>query len=433
VLQWPAWFGRRAFLAGVGCGIVAVFAVRIFINETPVADWIVSPLLTADTDGRAAAIVVPGAAVIGDCGTNLTGLHRALRSARLWKESRAPLVVIAGGNGGEGCPVSAAMARVVQEAGVPAERIRIETASRSTRQNAENLAPLLRAWGVQRILLVTDRLHMTRAAGVFANLGFTIERSSVPIYEGHPDNLSMLRAGLREFAALAYYRARGWTTPAEPAGESAIKMPESVVRATGPIVILGASYAKDWPLSSIGGVPVVNTGTAGQQSFDLLERFDRDVAAHSPRVVVVWGFINDIFRSNAGGMSATTERIRASYTEIVRLARARGIVPILATEVTARPQAGALNTVAGWIGTLRGKPAYQDIINRDVMAVNAWLKEFAERENLLLLDFQSVLAEPGGRRRAAFTQADGSHLTAAGYELLTSYTRPILEAFLSVR
>jgi uncharacterized SAM-binding protein YcdF (DUF218 family)/lysophospholipase L1-like esterase len=428
-----ALIGRRQFLSGIACGIALVFVLRAFVNETVVADWLVSPLLIDDTDGAAEAIVVPGAAAIGDCSTNLTGLHRALRAARLWKQSRGPLVVIAGSAGDGNCPVSIAMARIAQDAGVPLDRVRVETASRSTRENAENLAPLLRAWGIHRIVLVTDRLHMRRAAGVFGNLGFDVERSSVPIFEGHADNVSMLRAGLREFAALAYYRARGWTTaPDRLHAEATVNIPQSVMRSTGPIVILGASYAKDWPLPSISGVPVINKGIAGQQSFELLERFERDVVAEAPRAVVVWGFINDIFRSPEERMDATVERIRTSYMEIVRLSRERGIVPILATEITARPQAGALNTLRGWAGAIRGKAAYQDRINVHVTAVNAWLKEFAAREKLMVLDLQSVLAEPGGRRRVPFAQPDGSHVTGAGYDLLTSYAQPILEAYLSV-
>lgn len=415
-------------------GIALVFALRLFINETPVADWVISPLLVDDIAGDVDAIVVPGAGVVGDCSTNLNGLHRAFRAARLWKDSRGPLVVIAGGTGYPGCPVSMAMSRIAIAAGVPADRIRIETSSRSTRENGELLAPMLQGWGISKILLVTDRLHMRRAAGVFTNLGFTVRRSSVPIYDGHPDNVSMLRAGLREFAALAYYGARGWTAPAaQPLPGTTLRMPDRVFSSTGPVVVLGASYAKDWPLNVIGGVAVVNKGIAGQQTFELLERFEPDVVAAGPRAVLIWGTFNDIVRAPAGQMAATVEKIRASYTEMVRRAREHGIVPILATEVTARPQSGVMNTVAGWVGALRGKDAYQDVINRDIMAVNAWLKEFAAREDLLLLDFQSVLAEPGGRRQRIYAQPDGSHITRAGYDALTSYAGPVLEAFLRDR
>jgi lysophospholipase L1-like esterase len=279
---------------------------------------------------------------------------------------------------------------------------------------------------------------MRRAGGVLEALGFTVERSAVEIFEGHPDNVSMLRAGLREFAALTYYWMRGWTSgsdpPSGPVRHSTMSgTPPAIAPLSGPVVVLGASYAQGWHLTSVAGAPVVNRGTSGQQSFELLERFERDVVQEKPRAVLIWGFINDIFRSPDGAMDATAARIRDSYTEMVRVARQHGITPVVATEVTARPRSGVTDTVAGWVGAVRGKEAYQDVINRHVLAMNRWLVEFATRERLLVLDFQAVLSEPGGRRRKVFAQPDGSHITAAGYDMLTSYAQPILEEFLRDR
>ncbi len=279
---------------------------------------------------------------------------------------------------------------------------------------------------------MTDRLHMRRAAGVFANLGFAVQRASVPIYEGHEDNVSMLYAGLREFAALGYYRMRGWIgdtpSPVEPAQPIARTiMRGTITNVTGPIVLLGASYAAGWPLAQIHGIPVVNRGVAGQQSFELLERFDRDVASASPRAVILWGFSNDIHRAEAGAMDRTIARVRDSYAQLIARARQHGIEPILATELTLRPPDSVGERVAGWVGTLRGKESYQDQVNRHVLALNRWLIDAATGEGLLVLDLQSVLSEPNGRRHPAFAQPDGSHITSAGYDALTSFVTPILE------
>jgi lysophospholipase L1-like esterase len=279
---------------------------------------------------------------------------------------------------------------------------------------------------------VTDRLHMRRAAGVFANLGFAAQRASVPIHEGHEDNVSMLYAGLREFAALGYYRMRGWIgdtpSPMEPAQPIAMTiMRGTITNVTGPIVLLGASYAAGWPLAQINGIPVVNRGVAGQQSFELLERFDRDVASASPRAVILWGFSNDIHRAEAGAMDRTIARVRDSYAQLIARARRHGIEPILATELTLRPPDSVGERVAGWTGTLRGKESYQDQVNRHVLALNRWLIDAATGEGLLVLDLQSVLSEPNGRRHPAFAQPDGSHITSAGYDALTSFVTPIFE------
>jgi lysophospholipase L1-like esterase len=202
----------------------------------------------------------------------------------------------------------------------------------------------------------------------------------------------------------------------------------------GPVVILGASYAQGWKLERISEREVINRGIAGQQSFELLARFDDDVVKAAPRAVILWGFINDIFRSPAGEMEKTVARIQASYLEMIKRARAAGIEPILATEVTARPRnATVLDSVMTFVGDMAGKTSYQDQINRDVLAVNQWIVDIGAREGLTVLPFQSLLAEESGRRRRAFAQPDGSHITTAGYEQLSAYATPILEEHLRER
>ena len=429
--------GRSPFAKGVVAGIVLVFAATVLINRTPLADWIVAPLLTSESMESAQVIVVLGAGVIGDCVPNHNAVRRVLLAARLWRERRAPLLLFTGGSGSP-CPVAESMAAMARDIGVPQDRIRLETQSRSTRENGELSAPLLRGWGLTNVLIVTDRLHMRRAAGVFTQLGFQVRQAAVPIYEGAQDNVSMLQSGLREYVALAYYRLRGWVGPAPERPAEAMSPPTrhmpTAGNATGPVVILGASYALGWNLNEVAGVPVVNKSVTGQQSFELLERFDQDVVAARPRAVILWGFINDIFRAAPGGMDQTLARVRESYTEMVARAKANGIEPILATEVTARPPGHPLFVAfAGVLGAVRGKLSYQDQVNQHVMTVNRWLVELARREGVLILDFQSAISEEGGRRRLPFAQADGSHITTAGYDVLTTYARPILEEHFVVR
>jgi uncharacterized SAM-binding protein YcdF (DUF218 family) len=200
---------RRPFFRGVFVGVALVLALRLGINETSVADWIIAPLLMDDTRDSSQAIVVLGAGVLQGCVPNQNGVRRVLLAARLWREGKAPVVVFTGGSGTD-CPVAKAMALLAREVGVPDAAIREETASFSTWENGAMAAPLLRRAGFQRLLLVTDRLHMRRASAVFTQLGFEVRRAAVPIGEGHDDNVSMLYAGLREYLALGYYRLRGW-------------------------------------------------------------------------------------------------------------------------------------------------------------------------------------------------------------------------------
>ncbi len=200
----------RTFWIGVIAGIALVFVAQLAINESTIPDRLLGPMLIDDSAAPADAIVVLGAGVIGDCVANSNGLRRAILGAKLFRDGRAPLLVITGGAPRGNCPVADAMAQVARDFGVPSDRLILERQSRNTHENGEMTAPLLRQRNAGRILLVTDRLHMRRAVGVFRRLGFTVEPTSVPIYAGHADNVSMLSMGIREAAALSYYRLRGW-------------------------------------------------------------------------------------------------------------------------------------------------------------------------------------------------------------------------------
>ena len=437
---WGLVAGRRGiFLLGILCGVAILFGGRLLINETTFADKLVAPLLVRDTPGPADAIVVMGAGVVGECGVSLNSARRVLLAFRVWRAGRAPQLLFTGGraSGIPTCPVAVAMAALAREIRVPDENIHVEAASRNTRENAELSAPLLRRLGAARLIVVTDRLHMTRSARVFEQLGFHVERAAVPVYEGHRDNVDMLTAAAREGVALSYYKLRGWIGGQPQRREEVEGLPEPVMpfelkNPSGPVVLLGASYAGGWDPKTIGATPVINRGVPGQQSFEMLERFERDVVAVRPRAVILWGFINDVFRAPGGDPEKALARARDSYTRMLQLARENGIEPILASEVTVRPLDTWTETLALWVGTLRGKEAYQDRINGHVIAMNRWLVDVARREGVLLLDLQSTLAEAGGRRRREYTQHDGSHISPAGYRALTEYATPILEKHLHV-
>jgi uncharacterized SAM-binding protein YcdF (DUF218 family)/lysophospholipase L1-like esterase len=430
----PRRISRRPFLAGILCGVVLVFAARWFMNRTSFVDHILSPLLLSDTSGSADVIVAMGAGVVGPCVLNLNSLRRTLLAVRLWREQRAPIILFTGGPSESSCRVSQAMAELARATGVPAGSIHVETESHTTRENATYSALLLRSLGARRIIVVTDRLHMPRAQGVFMRVGFAVERSTVPIYEGHVDNVSMFYWGAREVMANFYYAMRGWTSDAggaipESSAATAALTREVARYREGPIVILGASYAGGWDLKSVSGIEVINRGVAGEQSFDIAERFERDVVLARPRLAVIWGFINDISRSTPETLDSSLERIRTSYSKMIAKARENGIPIILATELTIRPRDTWSERAASMVGAVLGKVSYQDRVNGSVMLINRWLLEVAAREQLPVLKFQELLSDEAGRRRREYIQDDGSHVTTAGYAAITAYAEPIVKAY----
>jgi len=187
------------------------------------------------------------------------------------------------------------------------------------------------------------------------------------------------------------------------------------------IVLIGASYTRGWPIQEIAGMKVINKGVNGNQSFEMLARFGDDVIANKPRVVLVWGFINDIHRGKREEIQQTIARAKESIKEMVRLSKASGIVPILGTELTIRGADKFIENLSAFVGSLLGKESYQAYVNKHVMEVNQWIKEFAREEGILLLDFQPALSDAKGFRKKEYASPDGSHISPEGYEKMTSY------------
>jgi lysophospholipase L1-like esterase len=194
------------------------------------------------------------------------------------------------------------------------------------------------------------------------------------------------------------------------------------------MVILGASYAKGWSPSGLPGVEIVNHGVSGEQSDEMLARFDRDVATLRPDSVVLWGFINDVFRAPKTDIAERLSRTKDNFGAMIGRARAAGIRPILATEVTIRHKAGWMDDAHARVGRLLGRASYQDYVNGHVREMNAWLRELARSEGLLLLDFESVVSGADGARRREYAQEDGSHISPNGYAAIDRYAAPLLRA-----
>jgi lysophospholipase L1-like esterase len=194
------------------------------------------------------------------------------------------------------------------------------------------------------------------------------------------------------------------------------------------IVIIGASYVRAWPVQELGGMRVVNKGINGEQSFEMLQRFPDDVIALKPKAVIIWGFINDVHRTKREDIDAAMAKARESIAEMVRLAQANGIEPILATEVTIRGKDDLRSTVAGWVGAVLGKTSYQEYVNNQVLETNRWIRNHARENSILLLDFQPLIADEKGFRKKEFATEDGTHISAAAYEKLTAYAQEVFAA-----
>ncbi|HSI56833.1 MAG TPA: YdcF family protein [Ideonella sp.] len=140
-------------------------------------------------------------------------LRRTLGAVELLRSRPGSHLVIAGG-GPAGIAESQAMGALAQRLGVPAERIRLETASMSTAANLQQLAAL-QPPVERRIWLVSSAMHLPRALAVAAREGFSacahpVDRRYVPpgglgYYLPQSSALVKSEAALHEFAgSLAY-------------------------------------------------------------------------------------------------------------------------------------------------------------------------------------------------------------------------------------
>lgn len=173
------------------------------------------------------AIVVLGGGVRSNTwGVNLqSAADRVWFGARLYRAGRAPLVILSGGRLEElgfNMAEAPAMATFLHDLGVPESAMLLESESRTTRENAVYSEKLLRARGINRVLLVTSALHMPRALATFRNLG--IDAIPAPTdFEAEPpsgnwllcwlpDTSSLDRSSraMKEYLGMWVYKMRGW-------------------------------------------------------------------------------------------------------------------------------------------------------------------------------------------------------------------------------
>jgi lysophospholipase L1-like esterase len=167
------------------------------------------------------------------------------------------------------------------------------------------------------------------------------------------------------------------------------------------VVFMGNSITEGWTdffPSMFPGKPYINRGIGGQTTPQMVVRFHQDVIALKPRVVVILAGINDI-AGNTG--PSTLEMIEDNLRAMTEMAKANGIRVVLSSVLPAydfpwRPGMG---------------PAQK------VVALNAWMKNYAAKAGAIYLDYHSAMADARQGMREGLS-SDGVHPTVAGYRLM---------------
>jgi len=112
------------------------------------------------------------------------------------------------------------MSRLLQQLGVPAERVVTETASRNTREEAVVVASMLPNLKVEHLVIVTSDDHMRRSLGAFRAAGIraipAIARAPFPPRSWHewvvPSDRGLGESSkvAHEILGIGYYAVRGW-------------------------------------------------------------------------------------------------------------------------------------------------------------------------------------------------------------------------------
>ncbi len=155
---------------------------------------------------RSDALLVLGRELVDDRPTEVFKA-RLDHAADLYRAGWAPRIVVSGGMTGTARRSEASAGRgYLIHAGLPAADLWTEDAARFTLENLSNVRRTLRARGLARLILVSDPLHLARAAALAAGLGLDFVCSAAAAAPPRAGTAAWwLRAG-REAFLIHWYR-----------------------------------------------------------------------------------------------------------------------------------------------------------------------------------------------------------------------------------
>ncbi|EHQ91955.1 GDSL-type esterase/lipase family protein [Desulfosporosinus youngiae] len=172
------------------------------------------------------------------------------------------------------------------------------------------------------------------------------------------------------------------------------------------IVALGDSFTLGYPLDpkyswtvraeKVLEVPVINKGKSRQTAKDLLDRFAEDVVAEDPGRVIIFAGIGDVLQD------VTLEEFQPNIEALVEKAKSNDIIPILAL------------------------PFEYPGVRDKIKVLREWEISYAQQEDILTLDFATVLLNTEGKYLDGLT-IDEKYPNAKGYEVMGDYVAKVLK------
>jgi uncharacterized SAM-binding protein YcdF (DUF218 family) len=166
--------------------IVAVIAVTLALR--------IYSFGNSGSNKSADAAIVLGAAVWSS-GVSPVFRERINHGIELYRKGNIRKLIFTGGQGNPGEPTESSAARdYALQSGVPAQDILIEEKSHTTYENILYARQIANSHGINRVLIVSDPLHMKRAVLMAQDVGLIAEPSPTPTtrYQSLKSQLGLL-------------------------------------------------------------------------------------------------------------------------------------------------------------------------------------------------------------------------------------------------
>lgn len=193
----------------------------------------------------------------------------------------------------------------------------------------------------------------------------------------------------------------GVGTPSQETGLNAAQTPSNAK-----LVALGDSFTFGYPLgqdhswtqrlADVLQVPVVNKGKVQQNSKDLLDRFDQDVVTEKPGRVIIFAGTGDAIQG------VSLKDFQSNLEGMAEKAKSNHIIPVLAL------------------------PVWYPGVQQGIKEIREWELSYAQKENILTLDFSTVLFDAQGKYLSGLS-SNGKYPNAKGYETMGDYAARVLK------
>jgi lysophospholipase L1-like esterase len=203
----------------------------------------------------------------------------------------------------------------------------------------------------------------------------------------------------------------------------------------GRVVFLGDSITDFWKLDEyFPEKSYVNRGIGGQTTPQMLVRMYPDVIELQPRAMILLAGINDV-ANNTG--PSTAEMIEQNIMAMTELAQHHGIkvilcsllpvsnYPFLRQQNGDSPPAPPRGPFPG-LGPFPRMRMTETHPPSDILKLNAWIQEYANRVNAVYADYFTALVDEGGWLKDP-DSADGLHPNAEGYKVMAPIVAAAIE------